>query len=395
MKKLLALLLFPSLVFAQPLPGNSTNLARIAGTPIATVLAPESSSTGQAVSVDGPMGAIWLTNSGLTGASTSQVLVLSSSPGVAIYRGDRVTVSPTISFSYGTDEFRAEVESVSGVNITLTKPLPFTPTASYYAKFFRRADIPIVAGTGASPYVATDALNYYATDGVDALGFGTPYYHLPMGGWDQANSKNRMFRITTTTPGASDYGLIVRGAGTFAATQSGSWSLAANQSVNVAQINGVAPSMGNGASGTGVQRVTIANDSTGVIGLSSGTNTIGGVILKPTTSGGVDTYTNINVNATGVNIKASAGQLYGYYCFNNSSTSVRYVRLYDSASAPTVGSTTKKTIFGIPANAAANVFSEIGVAFSSGIGIGATGAVGDADTTNPSSNDVVCTIYYK
>lgn len=38
-----------------------------------------------------------------------------------------------------------------------------------------------------------------------------------------------------------------------------------NEPFNVAQINGVAPSMGNGASGTGVQRVTIANDSTGVL----------------------------------------------------------------------------------------------------------------------------------
>lgn len=35
--------------------------------------------------------------------------------------------------------------------------------------------------------------------------------------------------------------------------------------VNIEQINGVAPSMGNGASGTGVQRVTIANDSTGML----------------------------------------------------------------------------------------------------------------------------------
>jgi hypothetical protein len=42
-------------------------------------------------------------------------------------------------------------------------------------------------------------------------------------------------------------------------------SLAANQSVNVAQINGVTPLMGNGASGTGAARVTIANDSTGIL----------------------------------------------------------------------------------------------------------------------------------
>lgn len=39
-------------------------------------------------------------------------------------------------------------------------------------------------------------------------------------------------------------------------------ALPANQSVNVAQINGVATTMGNGVSGTGVQRITIASDST-------------------------------------------------------------------------------------------------------------------------------------
>ena len=39
-------------------------------------------------------------------------------------------------------------------------------------------------------------------------------------------------------------------------------ALVANQSVNKAQINGVAPLMGNGVTGTGSQRVTIASDNT-------------------------------------------------------------------------------------------------------------------------------------
>lgn len=39
-------------------------------------------------------------------------------------------------------------------------------------------------------------------------------------------------------------------------------ALAANQSVNVAQMNGVTVTMGNGVAGTGVQRVTMASDST-------------------------------------------------------------------------------------------------------------------------------------
>lgn len=46
---------------------------------------------------------------------------------------------------------------------------------------------------------------------------------------------------------------------------------AANSAVNVAQINGVTTTMGNGASGTGVQRVTIASDSTGTIVATSAT----------------------------------------------------------------------------------------------------------------------------
>lgn len=53
-------------------------------------------------------------------------------------------------------------------------------------------------------------------------------------------------------------------------------ALAANQSVNVAQINGVTPLMGNGATGTGALRVSIANDSTGIVGLpAAGTSVVG------------------------------------------------------------------------------------------------------------------------
>lgn len=59
-------------------------------------------------------------------------------------------------------------------------------------------------------------------------------------------------------------------------------TLAANQSVNVAQVGGNNTSTGNGASGTGVQRVTIANDSTGVVGLNTGSNLVGYVGRKPT-----------------------------------------------------------------------------------------------------------------
>lgn len=63
---------------------------------------------------------------------------------------------------------------------------------------------------------------------------------------------------------------------------SGTVSITANSAVNVAQINGVATSMGNGVSGTGVQRVTIASDSTGQVALAAGSNTIGALTANQT-----------------------------------------------------------------------------------------------------------------
>lgn len=56
---------------------------------------------------------------------------------------------------------------------------------------------------------------------------------------------------------------------------SGTVSITANSAVNVAQINGVTPLMGNGATGTGALRVSIANDSTGIVAITTGAAQIG------------------------------------------------------------------------------------------------------------------------
>jgi hypothetical protein len=65
------------------------------------------------------------------------------------------------------------------------------------------------------------------------------------------------------------------------ATLAGAVSSAKVQA-NTAQINGVAPSMGNGVSGTGVQRVTIASDSTGQVTLAAGSAVVGSTTIQAT-----------------------------------------------------------------------------------------------------------------
>lgn len=153
--------------------------------------------------------------------------------------------------------------------------------------------------------------------------------------------------------------------------------------VNVSQINGVAPSMGNGASGTGVQRVTIASDSTGVIG------------LIPATSGGLSIFRSIDLDESEEEAKGTAGQVYGYYIYNAAS-SERYVKFYnDTAANVVVGSTTPVLTLPIPPGSAANVFSDIGIPFSTAITVAATTGVADADTGAPAANDVIINLYYK
>lgn len=65
-------------------------------------------------------------------------------------------------------------------------------------------------------------------------------------------------------------------------------NIVSGSGVNVSQINGVAPSMGNGVSGTGVQRVTLASDSTGQLTCNAGTNLNTSALALNTSVDGVE-----------------------------------------------------------------------------------------------------------
>ena len=108
----------------------------------------------------------------------------------------------------------------------------------------------------------------------------TPWLVKPHDGTNAGTIK-----AASTAAVATDTALVVAVSpnNTIAATQSGAWSLSANQSVNVAQMNGVATTMGNGIAGTGVQRVTVASDSTGTTIATQAT--AANLNVRPDTSG--------------------------------------------------------------------------------------------------------------
>lgn len=115
--------------------------------------------------------------------------------------------------------------------------------------------------------------------------------------------------------------------------------------------------------------------------------------IVPVSTGGLSVYRNINLVASGINIKSSAGQIYGWYLFNNAAT-VRYIKLYNKARAPSVGADTPAMTIPLPCGAAANVIVPSGIAFSHGIGIAATTGVADGNAGAPAANEVVVNIIY-
>jgi hypothetical protein len=116
--------------------------------------------------------------------------------------------------------------------------------------------------------------------------------------------------------------------------------------------------------------------------------------LRSGTTGGLSAFRSIDLDETEEEIKATAGQVYGWYLYNTSA-SVRFVKFYNATAASvTVGSTAPVLTIPVPATSGANVFSDIGIAFSTAITVAATTGVADADAGAPAANDVVVNVFY-
>lgn len=139
-------------------------------------------------------------------------------------------------------------------------------------------------------------------------------------------------------------------------------------------------------SNSGVLRVQSVNGSGAIVDPTAST---------PSTSGGLSIATDIDLDETETEIKATAGQLYGWYIYNDGAAEV-YVKLYNATAAVVeVGTTVPVMTLGIPAGSGANVFTPHGIAFSTAICAAATTVATTADATAPAANQVVANFLYK
>lgn len=136
-----------------------------------------------------------------------------------------------------------------------------------------------------------------------------------------------------------------------------------------------------------VETTTPAASDPGVI-----VRVLGGITTTPSASSGVITTTSrilsaaASTNATSA--KASAGTLYRV-TGHNANVAARYLKFYNKASSPTVGTDTPVLTFYLPAQTAFVFDWAGGRLFSTGIAYALTTGVADADTGALTAADIL------
>lgn len=94
-------------------------------------------------------------------------------------------------------------------------------------------------------------------------------------------------------------------------------------------------------------------------------------------------------------VKGSAGTLFGWRVFNNSGAPI-FVKLYNKASSPSPASDTVRQVIAVQAGASSEEsIGDLGIAYSTGIGIAIVAGISDTDNTAINASDCVVDIFYK
>lgn len=92
-------------------------------------------------------------------------------------------------------------------------------------------------------------------------------------------------------------------------------------------------------------------------------------------------------------VQKNRGTVYSLDCFNAGGAAA-YVKLYNKATAPVVGTNTPVMVLAVPAAGNARLKLDYPAMFNLGIGIAITGAAADSDTTAVAANQVKATLVY-
>lgn len=186
---------------------------------------------------------------------------------------------------------------------------------------------------------------------------------------------------------------------THAVTQSGTWTVGV-QGTGAADI-GKAEDAALANGDTGVPMWAVRNDNAATSFVSAngdyspvGVDSTGTQFVKsPYRPTPYKLNSAATTNATSVSATANT-LLLGYYISNSNTSSWRYVKFYNKASAPTVGTDTPVLVLAIPAGGGANVSFPAGVNFSTGLAFATTTGAADSDTGAVALNEIIVNLVY-
>lgn len=151
--------------------------------------------------------------------------------------------------------------------------------------------------------------------------------------------------------------------------------------VSIAQLGSTTVATGNGVSTGGALRVAIVSDQTAFSVAQSTSSAAGGITSTAR-------LLTAAASTNGTNVKASIGRLYSIQGWN-AATSLRYLKLYNKATAPTVGTDTPVKTIALPPSAGFVFDWPPGYSFALGIGFGLTTGVADADVGAVTAGDIL------
>lgn len=376
---------------------------------IGTPAVPSSGGAGSAVSITGPLGS--------KSSAQSVSVVIASDQGAIPITGSITATNPSVSAT-------GSGVPASGTYIAVSKAGTLTGILLGSQTSANSLAVVIASDQASIPVAAT--LNAETTKVIGVTRTADGAGNLLTSTANALDVNIKTGNPTTMT--------VTQGTGTNLHTVVDSGTITTVSTVtNLAQMNGVTLLMGNGTTGTGSQRVTIASDNTAfavnatlsaettkVIGtvnisaaqtvaavtaitnaLPAGTNNIGQVTPVPTSNTGWSFFYNAGgISSTKLQLKATAGTFGGWAWLYNPNTAATFIQVFNKASASvTVGTTAPDFVIVLPGIAsasatgsAANAEIVMGIAMSTGITVAATTT--ETGSTAP-SNTIFATFLFK
>ena len=130
--------------------------------------------------------------------------------------------------------------------------------------------------------------------------------------------------------------------------------------------------------------------------LPAGTNLLGSANVAASAAAGFSKSRLVALGTTNAtNVKASAATLAGFSIINVAGAA-RFVKFYDLASAPVVGtSAIALTVELLATTQVSQFFGDAGIAFTAGLGYSTTQFIADSDTTAIAAGDIIMTLFWK